>query len=112
LAALDNGKYGVAFSSGLGVTTGIITMLESGDHIVAGDDIYGGTNRLFRNVAVRMGIELTFVDPTDLAAVENAITPKTKVVWMETPTNPLLKIADIKAISTLIKKKNAGVRNL
>jgi cystathionine gamma-lyase len=79
MASLDNGKYGLAFSSGLGVTTAIITLCESGDEIVAGDDIYGGTNRLFRNVAVKMGITVKFVDPTDLAAVENAITSKTKV---------------------------------
>lgn len=79
LASIENAKYGLTFSSGLGVTTCIITLLKSGDHIVAGDDLYGGTNRLFRNVAVSMGIEVDFVDFCDLSAVEKAIKSNTKV---------------------------------
>lgn len=104
LASLDNGKYGLTFSSGLGVTTTVITMLSSGDHIVAGDDLYGGTNRLLRNVAMKMNIEVDFVDCTDLAKVEAAVKPNTKLFWIETPTNPLLKVIDIVAVSEVAHK--------
>lgn len=104
LASLDNGKYGLTFSSGLGVTTTVITMLSSGDHIVAGDDLYGGTNRLLRNVAMKMNIEVDFVDCTDLAKVEAAVKPNTKLFWIETPTNPLLKVIDIAAVSNVAHK--------
>lgn len=79
LASIENSKYGLTFSSGLGVTTCIITLLRSGDHIIAGDDLYGGTNRLFRNFAVSMGIEVDFIDFCDLEAVEKSIKPNTKV---------------------------------
>lgn len=98
LASLDNGKYGLTFSSGLGVTTTIITMLKAGDHIIAGDDLYGGTNRLLRNVALNMNISISFVDATDVATVKAAMKPNTKLFWMETPTNPLLKVIDIEAV--------------
>lgn len=104
LASLDNGKYGLTFSSGLGVTTTVITMLSAGDHIVAGDDLYGGTNRLLRNVAMKMNIEVDFVDCTDLAKVEAAVKPNTKLFWIETPTNPLLKVIDIEAVSNVAHK--------
>lgn len=104
LASLDNGKYGLTFSSGLGVTTTVITMLSAGDHIVAGDDLYGGTNRLLRNVAMKMNIEVDFVDCTDLAKVEAAVKPNTKLFWIETPTNPLLKVIDIEAVSEVAHK--------
>lgn len=104
LASLDNGKYGLTFSSGLGVTTTVITMLSSGDHIVAGDDLYGGTNRLLRNVAMKMNIQVDFVDCTDLAKVEAAVKPNTKLFWIETPTNPLLKVIDIAAVSKVAHK--------
>lgn len=110
LASLDNGKYGLTFSSGLGVTTTIITMLSAGDHVVAGDDLYGGTNRLLRQVAMKMNIAVDFVDTTDLAKVEAAIKPNTKLFWLETPTNPLLKVADIEAVCK-IAHKFPGVRN-
>ncbi|XP_001648394.2 cystathionine gamma-lyase [Aedes aegypti] len=104
LASLDNGKYGLTFSSGLGVTTTVITMLSAGDHIVAGDDLYGGTNRLLRKVAMKMNIEVDFVDCTDLAKVEAAVKPNTKLFWIETPTNPLLKVIDIEAVSEVAHK--------
>lgn len=104
LASLDNGKYGLTFASGLGVTTTVITMLSSGDHIVAGDDLYGGTNRLLRNVAMKMNIAVDFVDCTDLAKVEAAVKPNTKLFWIETPTNPLLKVVDIVAVSKVAHK--------
>ncbi|XP_058129841.1 cystathionine gamma-lyase isoform X2 [Anopheles ziemanni] len=105
LASLDNGRFGLTFASGLGATTTVITMLKSGDHIVAGDDLYGGTNRLLRNVALKMGIEIDFVDLTDLPAVEKSIKPNTKLFWMETPTNPLLKVIDIRAVTDVAHKQ-------
>lgn len=104
LAALDNGKYGLTFSSGLGVTTAVITMLKAGDHIVAGDDLYGGTNRLLRNVALKMNISIDFIDATDMSKVEAALKPNTKLVWIETPTNPLLKVIDIEAVCKVAHK--------
>lgn len=104
LASLDNGKYGLTFSSGLGATTTIITMLKAGDHVVAGDDLYGGTNRLLRQVAMKMGIDVDFVDTTDLQKVEAAVKPNTKLFWLETPTNPLLKVSDIEAICKIAHK--------
>ncbi|XP_037939260.1 cystathionine gamma-lyase [Teleopsis dalmanni] len=101
LAALDNAKFGLTFASGLGATTTVLTMLSTGDHVIVGDDVYGGTNRLIRQVISRMGIDFTFVDPTDLVTFKSAIKVNTKLVWIETPTNPLIKVADIVAISKL-----------
>lgn len=108
LASLDNGKYGLTFSSGLGATTTMITMLSAGDHIVAGDDLYGGTNRLMRQVAMKMNIEVDFIDCTNLAKIEAAIKPNTKLFWIETPTNPLLKVIDIEAVCN-VAHKHPGV---
>ncbi|KAI8117896.1 hypothetical protein FF38_02166 [Lucilia cuprina] len=102
LASLDNAKFGLTFSSGLGASTAVLTMLSSGDHIVVGDDVYGGTNRLIRQVASRLGIEATFADSTNLEEFKNAIRPNTKLVWVETPTNPLTKVSDIEALSKII----------
>lgn len=106
LAALDNGKYGLTFASGLGTQTAIISTLKTGDGIITGDDIYGGTNRLFRNLAVNMGIEVTFVDLTKLKNLEQAIKPNTKLVWLETPTNPIMKVIDIKAVADIVHSKS------
>ncbi|XP_065365971.1 cystathionine gamma-lyase [Calliphora vicina] len=102
LASLDNAKYGLTFSSGLGASTAVLTMLSCGDHIVVGDDVYGGTNRLIRQVASRLGIEATFADSTNLEEFKSAIRPNTKLVWVETPTNPLTKVCDIQALSKII----------
>uniref|UniRef100_A0A1I8QAD5 cystathionine gamma-lyase n=1 Tax=Stomoxys calcitrans TaxID=35570 RepID=A0A1I8QAD5_STOCA len=104
LASLDNGKYGLTFSSGLGASTAVLSMLSAGDHVVLGDDIYGGTNRLIRQVITRFGIESTFADPTNLDEFKAAIKPNTKLVWVETPTNPMIKVADIQALSDIIHK--------
>uniref|UniRef100_T1GQM3 cystathionine gamma-lyase n=1 Tax=Megaselia scalaris TaxID=36166 RepID=T1GQM3_MEGSC len=106
LASLDNGKYGLAFASGLGTTTAILTMMNSGDHMVIGDDVYGGTNRVIRQVAARLGITFDFVDPTDLKALEAAIKPNTKLFWVETPTNPLLKVVDIESVAKIAHKRD------
>ncbi|XP_045459435.1 cystathionine gamma-lyase [Melitaea cinxia] len=109
LAALDGGKYGLTFASGLGATTTLISLLDKGDHILACDDIYGGTNRLFRKVAERFGMEITFVDFTKLELVDEAIQKNTKMIWIETPTNPLLKVVDISAIAKVAKSRNAKI---
>ncbi|KOB76602.1 Cystathionine gamma-lyase [Operophtera brumata] len=101
LAALDNGKYGLTFASGLGATTTIVSLLSNGDHIVSSDDLYGGTNRL-----LRMGIQTTFTDFTDAENVKNAIQDNTKMIWIETPTNPLLKVVDIAVITKIAKARS------
>lgn len=104
LAALENGKYGICYSSGLGAITAVVSALEIGDHIICGDDVYGGTNRLLTNVSKSFGITTTFADLTDLDIVKKAIQPNTKLIWLETPTNPILKIIDIKAVAAVAKK--------
>lgn len=98
LASLEGAKHGVAFASGCAATSTILHMLESGDHVVSGDDVYGGTYRLFTQVFSDMGLDFSFVDMTDVDAFEEAITDSTKLVWLESPTNPMLKISDIEAI--------------
>lgn len=105
LASLDGAKYGLTFSSGLGATTTVLSMLSNGDHIIVGDDVYGGTNRLIRKVASRLGIEFTFVDPTNLMEFEASFKPHTRLVWVESPTNPLIKVADIEAISQICRRR-------
>jgi len=105
LAALDGAKHAITFASGLAATTAITTLLSSGDHAIAMDDLYGGTNRYFRKVASRMGIEVTFVDLTNAQNVSTALRPNTKMVWIETPTNPTLKIVDIKAVCEIVHQQ-------
>jgi len=106
VAALENGKYALAFSSGLATVDTLMHTLKSGDHVIAADDVYGGTFRLFDKVITRFGIEFTFMDLSDPAKVEAAIRPNTKMLWIETPTNPTLKIFDIAALATLARAKN------
>ncbi|MDB5070103.1 MAG: cystathionine beta-lyase/cystathionine gamma-synthase [Candidatus Eremiobacteraeota bacterium] len=101
LAALEEARHCVAFGSGLGAESAITSLLSAGDHVVVSDDTYGGTYRLFTRVLDRFGLESTFVDMTDLAAVREAIRPNTKMFWLETPTNPMLRIIDIAAIAAL-----------
>ncbi|XP_041975476.1 cystathionine gamma-lyase [Aricia agestis] len=103
LAALDDGKYALTFASGLGTTTTIASLLSRGDHIISGDDVYGGTNRLFRQVVQRMGIEISFIDFTNIDLLTKSIQKNTKMIWLETPTNPLMKIADISTVSKIAK---------
>ncbi|XP_066299514.1 cystathionine gamma-lyase-like [Branchiostoma lanceolatum] len=105
-AALENGKHGLTFSSGLAATDTITKLLQAGDHIVSMDDVYGGTNRYFRRVASRNGIETSFVDCTDAANVAAALKPNTKMVWVETPTNPTLRVVDIQAVADVIKGRD------
>ncbi|MGB0427506.1 MAG: trans-sulfuration enzyme family protein [Flavobacteriales bacterium] len=108
LAALENANYGLAFSSGLAAESTILFgLVKSGDHVVCMDDVYGGTQRLFRKVfSDKYNVEFTFVDATDAQLVDDAIQDNTKLIWIETPTNPMLKICDIRAISNIAKAKD------
>jgi cystathionine beta-lyase/cystathionine gamma-synthase len=99
LASLDDAAYCSAFASGMAATAAVLNCVEAGDHVVVSDDLYGGTYRLFSRVLVRYGVTFTYVDMSDTAAVRAAITPQTKLFWVETPTNPMLKIVDIAAIA-------------
>ncbi|HUA09156.1 MAG TPA: cystathionine gamma-synthase [Candidatus Acidoferrales bacterium] len=101
LASLEGGAHGYAFASGMAATSAVLNLLSAGDHGVVTDDLYGGTYRLFSRVLNRYGIEFTYVDMSDLRAVRAAIRPNTKLFWIETPTNPLLKLIDIEAISKM-----------
>ena len=103
IAKLENGEVGVAFGSGLAAIDAVIKLLEAGDEILAVDDIYGGAFRLFTHIYQKFGITVNYVDATNVENVFNAVTPKTKLIWIETPTNPTLKISDIEAIAKIAK---------
>ena len=103
IAKLENGSTGIAFGSGLAAIDAVVKLLESGDEVLAVDDIYGGAFRLFTHIYQKFGIKVTYVDTTNIENVFNAITPKTKLIWIETPTNPTLKISDIAAIAKIAK---------
>lgn len=105
MASLESGKYGFAFASGCAATTTILHLLKGGDHVVAMDDMYGGTFRLFDKVLKHDGMEFSFVDLTKVENFEKALKPNTKMVWLETPTNPTLKLVDIKKIAAIAKAK-------
>jgi len=107
LAALEGGAWGLAFASGMAATDAIAHLLSAGDHIVMGDDVYGGTYRLFSKVFSRAGVIMTAVDMRDPANVKRALTKKTKLVWIESPTNPMLKIIDIAAVTEVARKAKA-----
>jgi cystathionine gamma-lyase len=105
VASLEGGTRGFAFASGMAASSTVIELLDAGSHVVAMDDIYGGSFRLFERVRRRTaGLDFSFVDLTDLAAFEASITSKTKMVWIETPTNPMLKIVDIAAVTAIAKR--------
>lgn len=106
LAIIENGKHGLAFSSGVAATDAVIKLLQTGDEIVCGNDIYGGTYRLFTKVLEKFGLVFRFTDTTSLSKIEAAINAKTKLVWLETPTNPLMNITDIAAVAAITKPKN------
>lgn len=103
IAKLEQGSTGIAFGSGLAAIDAVLKLLKSGDEIIAVDDIYGGAFRLFTHVYEKFGIKVNYVDTTQVENVFNAITPATKLIWIETPTNPTLKISDIKAIAKIAK---------
>jgi cystathionine gamma-synthase/cystathionine gamma-lyase len=106
LASLEDGDYGLAFASGCAATMNVMSLLKSGDHVIASDDLYGGTYRLFQRVLTKFGIKFNFIDMSNTENLSKSILPETKMVWIETPTNPLLKLCDIKAISEICKNKN------
>lgn len=105
LAALENGQHGLAFSSGMAATDCVLRLLKPGDEVVTGDDLYGGSYRIFTKVYEAYGITFKFVNTSDADAVREAISDKTKLIWVETPTNPTLKIADVEAIGQVAKEK-------
>ncbi|WP_282071227.1 cystathionine gamma-synthase [Polaribacter atrinae] len=109
LASIENGTHGFAFSSGLAAIDCVLRTLNPGDEIIAGIDLYGGTYRMFTRLFEKYGLEFTYVDMVSVENVAKAITEKTKLVWLETPTNPLMKIADIQAISKAVKEENSAI---
>jgi cystathionine beta-lyase/cystathionine gamma-synthase len=102
LAALEGGNYGLAFASGLAATDTVLRLLNAEDHVLAGNDVYGGTFRLFDKVLRRFKLDFTFADTTDPESVADAMTPSTRLVWLETPTNPFLRITDIRAVAEIV----------
>ena len=107
IADLEGSNFGYAFASGMSASATVLEILSSGDHVIAMDDLYGGTYRLFENVRKRSaGLDFTFCDLSDVKALEASLKPNTKMIWIETPTNPLLKIADLKAIASFAKHNN------
>ncbi|MFZ0128461.1 MAG: cystathionine gamma-synthase [Candidatus Dormiibacterota bacterium] len=109
LASLENAGHGLAFSSGLAATANVMLLLDPGDHVVFTEDVYGGTFRLFDKVLRRYGLTFTAVDPTDPDAVVAAMTERTRLVWLESPTNPLLRVVDLDAVSELVHGAGALV---
>ncbi|GCE27134.1 cystathionine beta-lyase [Dictyobacter alpinus] len=106
IAALENGAYGMAFASGLAAEQAILSLLKTGDHMVSCDDLYGGTYRLFERVLSRYQIETSYVSASTVEDYEKAIRPNTKLIWLETPTNPLLRLADIRAVAEIAHRHN------
>ncbi|XP_039295541.1 putative cystathionine gamma-lyase 2 isoform X2 [Nilaparvata lugens] len=109
LASLDSAKYGLCFSSGLGTLTAVMSLLESGDHVLCVDDLYGGTFRYFKHIASRFKLESSFLDASDPEKFVASMQPNTKIIWLESPTNPLLKVWDIEKICQLAKAKSKDV---
>lgn len=106
LAALENGKFALCFSSGMGATDAVVKLLSPGDEVITSNDLYGGSYRMFKRVFERFGIRFHFIDLTNVANIEPLINANTKLLWLETPTNPLMNIVDIKAAVEIAKKKN------
>jgi len=107
LPNLEGGRYGLAFGSGLAAETTVLHLLKQGDHVVSAADIYGGTYRLFAEVLSRWGLDFTFVDATDIGNVTNAIRPNTRMVWIESPTNPMLQVIDIASTAAVAHSQGA-----
>ncbi len=105
LAALENGKYGFSFSSGMSAIAAAMSLVKPGDHVVAGTDMYGGTYRYFSRILSEVGVEFTYVDMRDIENVRTAIGPKTRLVYSETPTNPMMNLTDLAALGALAKEK-------
>jgi cystathionine beta-lyase len=109
LAALENGKFAICFSSGMGATDAVIKLLNPGDEVITSNDLYGGSYRMFKKVFEKYGIKFHFIDLTNAANIEPLVNEKTKLFWLETPTNPLMNIIDIKACTDIAKKRNITV---
>ena len=107
LAIIENGKYGLAFSSGVAATDAVIKLLSPGDEVIAASDMYGGTYRLFSKIFEKFGIRFIYTDTTDTENIKKVVSPKTKLIWLETPTNPLMNITDIEAVSIIAKHAKA-----
>ena len=103
LAALEGGNYGLAFASGLAATDTVLRLLSADAHVLAGNDVYGGTFRLFDKVLRRFNLDFTFADTTDPESVAESMTPSTRLVWLETPTNPYLRITDLRAVAEIVR---------
>ncbi len=106
IASLEEGKYGLAFASGMAAEQAILSLLSAGDHIISCDDLYGGSYRIFERVMRRYEVETSYVTASNLAAYEQAIRPNTKLIWLETPTNPLLRLIDIQAVAEIAHRHN------
>ncbi|MCH7722383.1 MAG: PLP-dependent transferase [Bacteroidetes bacterium] len=106
IAALEKGKYGIAFASGLAATHALMSLVKEGDHIIVSDNVYGGTYRLFEQNMTNYGLEFSWVDTSDLSNIEKAIKENTKMVFVETPTNPMLVLTDLKGVAAIAKKNN------
>ena len=104
LAALDGGKYGICYSSGMAAVDSVMKLFKSGDHIVCSDDVYGGVSRLYNNLLVNYDLTFTYVNSSNPQEVEDAIQDNTKLIWIETPTNPLLKVTDLDAVGKIAQK--------
>jgi len=107
LAALEGAKHGLAFSSGMGAVTTLLTLLKKGDHVVLSDDTYGGVYRIFTRIWSNYGVAYDFVDATKAANVVRAVRKNTRMIWMESPTNPLMKIVDLRATAKIAKERGA-----
>ena len=106
LAVLDGGKFGIAFASGMSAVDSCMKLLKAGDHVICSDDVYGGVSRHFNQILVNYDLHFTYVDSSNSTNIENAIQSNTKLIWVETPTNPLLKITDLEAVGNIAKKHN------
>jgi cystathionine gamma-lyase len=105
IAALENGKFGLCFSSGMGATDAVIKLLNPGDEVITSNDLYGGSYRMFRRVFEKYGIKFHFIDMSDLSSVSSLVNPKTRLIWLETPSNPLMRITDIRACVDIANKQ-------
>lgn len=104
LASLEEGRFALSFASGMAAVTNILTLMKQGDHVVAGNDLYGGVHRLFNRILRNFGLRFSYVDTTNPTEIEAALTPETRLIWIETPSNPTIKIADIRRITEITRK--------
>ena len=104
LAAIEGGKYGVCFSSGMATVDSCLKLLSSGDHIICSDDVYGGVSRLFNQILTRYNLHFSYVDTSEPENVKAALKPETKMLWIESPTNPLMKVTDLEAMAVIAKE--------